>query len=73
MALTYTLIRECLNNVEDSRQVRWRIEGGKVVRKEKLRRQLLQREAGELRHTGRRTPRCCGSPCSSWGNNRRKT
>ena len=28
--LTYTLIRDCLNNVEDP-GVRWQIEGGKVL------------------------------------------
>lgn len=34
MALKYTLRRECLNNVEDV-AVRWQIEGGKVLEKEK--------------------------------------
>src|SRR3989442_3637865 len=34
MALTYTLVRECLNNVEDVAG-RWQIEGGKVLQKEK--------------------------------------
>jgi len=34
MSLTYTLIRECLNNVEDAGG-RWQIEGGKVMQKEK--------------------------------------
>jgi hypothetical protein len=34
MALTYTLTRECLNNVEDGAG-RWQIEGGKVMQKEK--------------------------------------
>ena len=29
MALTYELLRDCLNNVEDAGQ-RWQIEGGKV-------------------------------------------
>jgi hypothetical protein len=32
MSLTYTLVRECLNNVEDVAQ-RWQIEGGKVLQK----------------------------------------
>ena len=34
MALTYTLVRECLNNVEDVAG-RWQIEGGKVLEKQK--------------------------------------
>ena len=34
MSLTYTLVRECLNNVEDA-GIRWQIEGGVVVQKEK--------------------------------------
>ena len=34
MSLTYNLVRECLNNVEDVAQ-RWQIEGGKVLQKEK--------------------------------------
>jgi hypothetical protein len=34
MALTYTLVRECLNNVEDAGE-RWQIEGGKVLQREK--------------------------------------
>jgi len=34
MALTYTLVRECLNNVEDVAG-RWQIEGGKVLQKDK--------------------------------------
>jgi hypothetical protein len=34
MALTYTLVRECLNNVEDVAG-RWQIEGGKVMQKKK--------------------------------------
>ena len=34
MALTYTLVRECLNNVEDA-GIRWQIEGGKVMQKNK--------------------------------------
>ena len=34
MALTYTLVRECLNNVEDA-GIRWQIEGGKVMQKDK--------------------------------------
>jgi hypothetical protein len=34
MALTYTLTRECLNNVDDIAG-RWQIEGGKVMQKEK--------------------------------------
>jgi hypothetical protein len=34
MALTYTLTRECLNNVEDGAG-RWQIEGGKVMQKDK--------------------------------------
>ena len=29
MALTYELVRDCLNNIEDAGQ-RWQIEGGKV-------------------------------------------
>ena len=33
-ALTYTLVRECLNNVEDVAG-RWQIEGGRVLEKEK--------------------------------------
>jgi len=32
--LTYTLNRECLNNVEDP-GIRWQIEGGKVLEKDK--------------------------------------
>jgi hypothetical protein len=32
MALTYTLVRDCLNNVEDNAG-RWQIEGGKVFEK----------------------------------------
>jgi hypothetical protein len=32
MSLTYTLVRECLNNVEDGAG-RWQIEGGKVMEK----------------------------------------
>jgi hypothetical protein len=35
MSLTYTLVRECLNNVEDAGG-RWQIEGGKVLEKETL-------------------------------------
>ena len=34
MALTYTLVRECLNNVEDVAG-RWQIEGGRVLEKDK--------------------------------------
>jgi hypothetical protein len=34
MSLTYTLVRECLNNVEDA-AIRWQIEGGKVLEKDK--------------------------------------
>ena len=34
MALTYTLVRECLNNVEDVAG-RWQIEAGKVLQREK--------------------------------------
>ncbi|HEX3471250.1 MAG TPA: hypothetical protein VHT28_08705 [Silvibacterium sp.] len=34
MALTYTLVRECLNNVDDAAGL-WQIEGGKVLQKEK--------------------------------------
>lgn len=34
MALTYTLTRECLNNVEDVAG-RWQIEGGRVLQREK--------------------------------------
>jgi len=34
MALTYNLVRECLNNAEDSGE-RWQIEGGKVLQKDK--------------------------------------
>jgi len=30
MSLTYTLVRECLNNVEDA-GIRWQIEGGTVT------------------------------------------
>ena len=33
-ALTYTLVRECLNNVEDVAG-RWQIEGGRVLQKDK--------------------------------------
>src|SRR5213082_1791453 len=33
-AVTYELVRECLNNVEDVAG-RWRIEGGRVLEKEK--------------------------------------
>ena len=35
MSLTYTLVRECLNNVGDVAG-RWQIEGGKVMQKERL-------------------------------------
>jgi hypothetical protein len=34
MALTYTLQRDCLNNVDDP-GIRWQIEGGKVLEKER--------------------------------------
>ena len=34
MSLTYELVRECLNNVEDA-GMRWQIEGGKVMQKNK--------------------------------------
>ena len=34
MALTYTLVRECLNNVDDVAG-RWQIEGGRVLEKDK--------------------------------------
>ena len=34
MSLTYTLVRECLNNVEDNAE-RWQVEGGKVMQKDK--------------------------------------
>jgi len=34
MALTYDLVRECLNNVDDNAG-RWQIEGGKVFEKRK--------------------------------------
>ena len=34
MALKYTLVRECLNNVEDIAG-RWQIEGGKVMQNKK--------------------------------------
>ena len=34
MSLTYTLVRECLNNVEDIAG-RWQIEGGKVLERQK--------------------------------------
>ena len=34
MALKYTLVRECLDNVEDNAG-RWQIEGGKVMQREK--------------------------------------
>lgn len=34
MPLTYTLVRECLNNTEDVAG-RWQIEGGKVLQKDK--------------------------------------
>ena len=34
MSLTYVLVRECLNNVEDA-GMRWQIEGGKVMQKDK--------------------------------------
>jgi hypothetical protein len=33
MALTYTLVRECLNNAEDVAG-RWQIEGGKVMERD---------------------------------------
>lgn len=35
MSLTYTLVRECLNNVEDVAG-RWQIEGGRVLEKDQL-------------------------------------
>src|SRR5258708_19432839 len=34
MSVTYTLVRECLNNVEDA-GIRWQIEGGTVLQKDK--------------------------------------
>jgi len=34
MALTYTLVRSCLNNVDDVAG-RWQIEGGKVLQRQK--------------------------------------
>jgi hypothetical protein len=34
MSVTYTLVRECLNNVEDA-GIRWQIEGGNVLQKDK--------------------------------------
>ena len=34
MSVTYTLVRECLNNVDDIAG-RWQIEGGKVLQKNK--------------------------------------
>jgi hypothetical protein len=34
MSLTYTLLRECLNNVEDVAG-RWQIEGGKVMERKR--------------------------------------
>lgn len=34
MSVTYTLVRECLNNVEDA-GMRWQIEGGSVLEKDK--------------------------------------
>ena len=34
MSLTYTLVRECLNNVDDIAG-RWQIEGGKVMQRQK--------------------------------------
>lgn len=34
MSLTYQLVRECLNNVDDVAG-RWQIEGGKVLQREK--------------------------------------
>lgn len=34
MALKYTLVRECLDNVEDN-ALRWQIEGGKVMQGQK--------------------------------------
>src|SRR5512134_430135 len=34
MALKYTLVRECLDNVEDNAG-RWQIEGGKVMQRQK--------------------------------------
>jgi hypothetical protein len=34
MSLIYTLVRECLNNVEDVAD-RWQIEGGKVMQRKK--------------------------------------
>jgi hypothetical protein len=34
MSVIYTLVRECLNNVEDA-GIRWQIEGGNVLRKNK--------------------------------------
>jgi hypothetical protein len=33
MSLTYTLVRECLNNVTDAAGL-WQVEGGKVLEKE---------------------------------------
>jgi hypothetical protein len=34
MVLTYTLVRQCLNNVEDSAG-RWQVEGGTVLQKQR--------------------------------------
>jgi hypothetical protein len=34
MALTYTLVRECLNNVDDAAG-RWQVEGGRVLQRDK--------------------------------------
>ena len=34
MSLTYTLVRECLNNVTDSAGL-WQVEGGRVLEKKK--------------------------------------
>ena len=34
MSLTYTLVRECLNNAEDIAD-RWQIEGGKVMQRDR--------------------------------------
>ena len=49
MSLTYTLVRECLSNVEDVAG-RWQIEGGGGWARPETGGQLVQREAGQLRH-----------------------
>jgi hypothetical protein len=62
MSLTYTLVRECLNNVEDVAG-RWQIEGGKVLEKES-RSPTTQVSSESVAALRNKIPRCCGLRCS---------